>query len=96
MTEINATEESEAKTPSRRIKGGARERIRVKKYTFNDEEFEQIKRERTHALAYAFWEDANKPEGRDLEFWLRAENEVREVKQIAIADPRLKRAIERE
>lgn len=28
----------------------------------------------TQELAYQFWEDAGKPEGRDLEFWLKAES----------------------
>ncbi|MGY4502002.1 hypothetical protein ACVWYH_005959 [Bradyrhizobium sp. GM24.11] len=30
----------------------------------------------TRKRAYELWENAGRPEGRDLEFWLRAESEV--------------------
>jgi hypothetical protein len=34
-----------------------------------------LERGKTSRRAYALWQDAGRPEGRDLEFWLRAERE---------------------
>ena len=38
-------------------------------------------------LAYELWENAGRPAGRDLEFWLAAEAKVRAVKQPALFAP---------
>ena len=44
------------------------ERLRTLKAACREEE--------TRARAHELWEQAGRPEGRDLEFWLRAEREV--------------------
>jgi hypothetical protein len=38
--------------------------------------------ERVRVRAHQLWEQAGKPEGRDEEFWLQAENEVREMEDL--------------
>ena len=35
-------------------------------------------------VAYKLWEDAGKPKGRDTEFWLAAENQIKQPKAASI------------
>ncbi|MGJ5180070.1 DUF2934 domain-containing protein [Bradyrhizobium oligotrophicum] len=44
----------------------------------DDVNLEDRIRERAHAL----WEQSGRPEGREDEFWYRAEHEIREMEQL--------------
>jgi hypothetical protein len=37
--------------------------------------------------AYALWEDADRPDGREMEFWLQAEQEIRPLESASDPDP---------
>jgi hypothetical protein len=39
------------------------------------------------ALAYQKWEEAGRPQGRDLDFWLQAESQLRALAQKVTAAP---------
>ncbi|WP_439399246.1 DUF2934 domain-containing protein [Bradyrhizobium sp. PMVTL-01] len=36
-----------------------------------------LEKQQTRTRAHQLWEEAGRPEGRDLEFWLRAEREIK-------------------
>ena len=48
-----------------------------------DEELQQRIRER----AFALWEDDDRPEGREMEYWLRAEQELAPLSVAGEEDP---------
>ena len=43
--------------------------------------------DRTRALAYLLWEQAGRPEGQDVAFWLTAERQLRENPGTPAANP---------
>ena len=51
-------------------------------------------RQATEILARRLWEESGKPEGRDLEFWLRAENVVKSYHSQNLRSPKRKNTLE--
>ena len=41
-----------------------------------------MRRPRVKALAYELWEEAGRPAGRDVEFWLEAERQVKQRQEV--------------
>jgi len=41
-----------------------------------------MRRPRVKARAYELWEEAGRPAGRDVEFWLEAERQVKQRQQV--------------
>jgi Protein of unknown function (DUF2934) len=58
-----------------------RRRIQIMSHTHGVDEVPGLPRKEIEKLAHQLWEKANKPQGRDLEFWseARAEYERKEV-----------------